>query len=231
MNWLVNALTSTIGRKVLMALSGIFLILFLVVHLVGNLQLLKSDGGESFNKYSQFMGHNPIIQTISVGNFALILTHIFVSLFLTIRNRKARGTTGYAYVNNSSTWSSRNMGILGTIILIFLVVHLVNFWGKMKLTEFGGGNYVAKIPYEGEDYLNLYAISQAAFSELWLVVLYVASMIGLAFHLSHGFQSAFRTLGLNHPKYTPFIKGLGMAFSILVPAAFALIPVYMYLQG
>ena len=231
MNWLVNALTSTIGRKILMALSGIFLILFLVVHLIGNLQLLKGDEGMAFNKYAKFMGHNPLIQTISIVNFLLILTHIFVSLALTTRNRKARGPVGYYSMNNSSTWSSRNMGILGTIILIFLVVHLVNFWGRMKLTDFGAGTYVDTVSYEGENYLNLYTITQAAFQEWWLVLLYVVSMIGLAFHLSHGFQSAFRTIGVNHPKYTPFIKGLGLAFSIIVPAAFALIPVYMFLNG
>ncbi|MDJ1504939.1 succinate dehydrogenase cytochrome b subunit [Xanthocytophaga agilis] len=228
MNWLVNALTSTIGRKVLMALSGLFLIIFLVVHLVGNLQLLKSDGGVAFNTYAKFMGHNPLIQTVSILNFAFILTHIFVSLFLTIRNRKAR-PQGYAYVNNSSTWSSRNMGILGTIILVFLVVHLVNFWGRMKLTDFGIGSYVEHDATQ--DYLDLYTTTKAAFQEWWLVVLYVVSMIALAFHLSHGFQSAFRTLGVNHPKYTPFLKGLGLAFSIIVPAGFAIIPVYMFLQG
>ncbi len=224
MNWLVDALTSTIGRKVLMALTGIFLILFLVIHLIGNLQLLKGDDGESFNLYAEFMGRNPLIQTVSIVNFVLILTHIIVSVFLTQRNKKARPVP-YAYVDNSSTWSSRNMGILGTVILVFLVMHLQAFYlpaktGKLDVINYGG--------VEVED---MHKATQAAFAQWWIVLLYVLSMIGLAFHLSHGFQSAFRTLGINHPKYTPFIKGLGTAFSILVPAAFALIPVYMFFNS
>ncbi len=225
MNWLVNALTSTIGRKILMALTGIFLILFLVVHLAGNLQLLKDDGGVAFNKYSEFMGHNLLIQTISKVNFALILIHIIVSVLLTIRNRKARGVVGYYTVNNSSTWSSRNMGILGSVILIFLAIHLQAFYFRAK---FG---YMDVVSYDGVEYEDMYKAVKEAFAQLWIVIIYVVSMIGLAFHLSHGFQSAFRTIGVNHPKYTPFIKGLGLAFSIIVPAAFALIPVYMFLNG
>lgn len=224
MNWLVNALGSTIGRKLLMALTGIFLILFLVVHLAGNLQLLKDDGGIAFNKYSEFMGHNLLIQTISKVNFALILIHIIVSVLLTQRNRKARPVS-YAYTDNSSTWSSRNMGILGTVILIFLVIHLQAFYFKAK---FG---YLDMVTYDGEQMEDMYKAAQVAFSQWWIVLVYVASMIGLAFHLSHGFQSAFRTIGWNHPKYTPFIKGLGAAFSVLVPAAFAVIPVYMFFNS
>ncbi len=227
MNWVVNALTSTIGRKVLMALTGLFLITFLVIHLIGNLQLLKNDGGESFNKYAQFMGHNPLIQTVSILNFVFILTHIFVSVALTQRNKKSR-PVGYASVKNSSTWNSRNMGILGTIILIFLVIHLINFWGKMKLTSLGVGSYVETVSYQGEDFLNLYATTVVAFQEWWLVLIYVASMVGLSFHLSHGFQSAFQTLGVNHPKYSTFIQTVGKLFAIVVPAAFAVIPVYLF---
>jgi len=224
MNWLFNALTSTIGRKVLIALTGIFLILFLVIHLAGNLQLLKADNGESFNKYAEFMGHNPLIQTISIVNFILILTHIIVSVLLTQRNRKARPVS-YAYVDNSSSWSSRNMGILGTIILLFLVFHLQAFYYPAKTGR------LDVISYDGVEVEDMYRATQVAFAQWWIVLLYVVSMAGLAFHLAHGFQSAFRTLGLSHPKYMPFVKKLGLLFSIVVPAAYALIPLYMFFKG
>lgn len=231
-SWYVILLTSTIGRKLLMALTGLFLVLFLTVHLVGNLQLLVSDGGKSFNMYAKFMGHNPLIQTISIGNFIFIILHIVYGIALTMYNRNAR-PKGYHYnkPDKNSSWTSRSMILLGMIVLLFIVVHLVNFWGKMKLTDFGAVQWVETVQYDGVDHLNLYALTKAAFSELWLVILYVVAMIGLGLHLAHGFQSAFQTIGLNHKKYTPIIKFAGAAYSILVPLGFAIIPIYMYVQS
>jgi succinate dehydrogenase / fumarate reductase cytochrome b subunit len=127
MNWFTKLLSSTLGRKLLMALTGLFLILFLVVHLIGNLQLLKADGGQAFNVYAKFMTSNPLIVVISYVNYAFILLHIIWAILLTSRNRSARGPEGYAVVKNSSPWTSRNMGILGTFIFIFLVIHLKGF--------------------------------------------------------------------------------------------------------
>lgn len=207
-----------------MALTGLFLILFLVVHLIGNLQLLKSDGGEAFNIYAGFMTSNPLIKVISWVNYALILVHIVWSIILTRRNRRARGSEGYAMNRNSSHWTSRNMGILGTFIFIFLVIHLRSFWYEMHWGE------VPISTYDGEQYKNLYAVVDKAYADIWFVVLYVASMALLAFHLFHGFGSAFQTLGWNHVKYNPLIKFIGVAFAIIVPALFALIPVYMYIN-
>src|SRR5688500_603542 len=120
MNWFIKLLSSTLGRKLIMALTGLFLILFLVVHLIGNLQLLKNDEGEAFNVYAQFMTSNPLIVTISYVNYAFIIFHIVWALLLTVKNRKSRGSQGYAVVKNSSPWTSRNMGVLGTFIFIFL---------------------------------------------------------------------------------------------------------------
>src|SRR5688572_21599465 len=114
MNWFIKILSSTLGRKLLMALTGLFLTLFLVIHLIGNLQLLKNDDGEAFNVYAKFMTSNPIIVTISYINYACILLHVVWAILLTIRNRKSRGGQGYAVIKNSSPWTSRNMGILGT---------------------------------------------------------------------------------------------------------------------
>lgn len=207
-----------------MALTGLFLILFLVVHLIGNLQLLKSDEGQSFNIYAQFMTTNPLIVVISYVNYAFILIHIIWSIILTRRNRRARGPEGYAVNRNSSHWTSRNMGILGTFIFIFLVIHLRSFWYEM---HWGG---IPMATYDGEQYKNLYAVVDKAYADIWFVVLYVVSMTLLAFHLFHGFGSAFQTLGWNHVKYNPLIKFVGVAFAIVVPALFALIPVYMYMN-
>jgi succinate dehydrogenase / fumarate reductase, cytochrome b subunit len=206
-----------------MALTGLFLILFLVVHLAGNLQLLHDDGGRAFNIYAQVMTTNPFIKAISYVNYFFILLHIFIAIVLTARNKKARGV-GYTVEKNSSTWSSRNMGILGTIIAIFLVIHLKGFWYEM---HWGG---IPTADYDGASYKNLFAVVDVAYNQIWYVVVYVVSMIFLAFHLYHGFGSSFQTLGLNHIKYNGLIKFVGVAFSIIVPALFALIPIIMYLN-
>lgn len=224
MNWFSNLLSSTLGRKVLMALTGLFLILFLAVHLAGNLQLLKHDDGRAFNVYAHFMTSNPLIMTISYVNYAFIIIHIVWAILLTRRNRAARGPEGYAIANNTSHWTSRNMGILGTFIALFLIIHLRGFWYEM---HWGG---IATANYDGVDYKNLYAVVDAAYNQWWYVAIYVVSMILLAFHLFHGFGSAFQTLGLNHVKYNPIIKFVGVAFAIIVPALFALIPIVMFLD-
>lgn len=224
MNWFLKLLSSSIGRKLLMALTGLFLILFLVIHLIGNLQLLKDDNGEAFNVYAKFMTTNPIIVTISYVNYACILVHVVWALLLTLKNRKARGSQGYAVVNNSSPWTSRNMGILGTFILIFLVIHLRGFWYEM---HWGG---IPTANYDGVEVKDLYATVDAAYSQAWYVGIYVFSMLILAFHLWHGFASSFQTLGLNHKKYNPVIAFVGKAFSIIIPALFALIPIWMFLN-
>lgn len=226
MSWFTKAMSSTLGRKVLMALTGLFLIIFLVVHLSGNLQLLADDGGQSFNVYAKFMTSNPIIKTTSYLLYATFLVHIIWAIILSANNRKAR-PIGYAVSKGStnSTWSSRNMGILGTIIFIFLVIHMRNFWYEM---HWGG---IPKVNYDGSEVKDLYTVVNASFAQWWYVALYVVSMIGLMFHLFHGFKSAFQTLGLNHPKYNPVIKGVGYAFAVIVPALFAAIPIIMYLNN
>src|SRR5688572_1150900 len=224
MNWFTRLLSSTLGRKLLMALTGLFLILFLIVHLIGNLQLLKSDGGRAFNVYAEFMTSNPIIVTVSYVNYTCILVHVIWALMITQRNRAARGSEGYAVVKNSSPWTSRNMGILGTFILIFLVIHLKGFWYEM---HWGG---ISKANYEGREVKDLFAVVDMAYSNVWYVTLYVVSMAILAFHLWHGFASSFQTLGLNHLKYNPLIKFVGQTFAIVVPVLFALIPIWMFLD-
>lgn len=227
MKWIIDLFASTLGRKVLMSLTGLFLISFLVVHLAGNLQLLKHDGGEAFNHYAEFMGSNALIQTIAKLNFAFIILHVIVSIILTSRNRNARGPEGYKATpkKKSSIWASRNMGILGTLILMFIIIHLKDFWGVSKFGTLQMATYE-----NGETYPDLYALVIDWFHVGWYVALYTFCMCALAFHLWHGFQSAFQTFGLRHPKYTPIIQFVGKAFSIIVPALFALIPLAIYFQ-
>ncbi|MCW5912797.1 MAG: succinate dehydrogenase cytochrome b subunit [Cyclobacteriaceae bacterium] len=222
MKWFLDLFSSSLGRKVLMALTGLFLILFLAVHLAGNLQLLKDDGGKSFNIYADFMGHNPLIQFVSKGNFAFIILHVIWGIALTIKNRKARGPVGYAKPNKRSVWASRNMGILGTLIFIFLVVHLRHFYAEAHF-----GNLATQV-YDGKEVQDLYAQVAFWFKKDWYVALYVVCMAALGFHLWHGFASVFQTLGLNHLKYNGLINVVGKTFAIVVPAAFAWIPIAMY---
>jgi succinate dehydrogenase / fumarate reductase cytochrome b subunit len=243
--------STTIGKKILMALSGLFLCTFLVVHLIGNLQLFKDDNGFAFNHYAHFMTTNPLIKTVSYVNYALILLHVFTSLFLTLRNRKAR-PVNYSYNNPNagSIWSSRNMGILGTIILVFIVVHMQNFWYEYKFGEVPVASYYEYIAPDGksmttdnietvpsESYAtvrmlymkDLYKEVVTEFSEeALLVLLYVLAQAAIAFHLWHGFSSAFQTLGMNHKKYTPLIKNLGYGFAVIIPLLFATMPLYFY---
>ena len=129
MSWLTKTLSSSIGKKVLMSLTGLFLCTFLLVHLIGNLQLFKNDGGYAFNKYAVFMTTFPLIKIVSYVNYALILFHAFWGLYLEYQNRKAR-PVAYAVVRNQSSFSSRNMAILGTILLVYIVVHMGDFWYK-----------------------------------------------------------------------------------------------------
>ncbi len=227
MNWLSQTLASSLGKKLIMSITGLFLILFLTGHLLGNLQLLKDDGGKAFNEYAKFMTTTPVVKILSYVTYISIIIHVIYSLILTIHNRKSR-PVGYAVSRPSenSVWTSRNMGILGTFILIFLVIHLRSFWYEM---HFGS---IPVIAYEGGGEIkNLYLVVVKAFSQGWYVSLYAVSMAVLAFHLSHGFQSAFQTLGLRHQKYTPVIKAAGLLFAIIVPALFALQPIYIYLKN
>ena len=222
MTWFTKFLSSTLGKKLLMALTGLFLVLFLAVHLAGNLQLLKDDGGRAFNTYAEFMSTNPLIQIISKGNFAFILLHAVWALVLTIQNRKARGSSYEVTSGKSSIWASRNMGILGTLVLIFLVVHLKDFYGEM---HFGG---MDTVNYDGHEVRDIFAVVDHWFGIAWYVGLYVFCMGALGFHLWHGFASAFQTLGINHLKYNGVISFVGKAFAIIVPALFAWIPLAMF---
>ncbi|HRD80685.1 MAG TPA: succinate dehydrogenase cytochrome b subunit [Saprospiraceae bacterium] len=236
MGWLKNFLTSSIGKKLVMSLTGLFLILFLVVHLIGNLQLLQfmahdsaGEIGRAFNEYALKMTTFLPIKVVSYGLYAFILIHAVQGWMLWRQNAAARGPVRYAVsdlraVNTNARVATR-MGWLGTIIFIFIVLHMYQFWLQMKMGNLPMANY-------GDgDVKDLYTIVAEAYTNPLYVILYVVSMFFIGVHLWHGFQSAFQTLGLNHNKYTPLIHKLGKGYSILVPLGFAIIPVVMYLQS
>lgn len=223
MTWFINFFKSSIGKKLLMSLTGLFLILFLAVHLTGNLQLLKGDGGQAFNEYTYFMMHNPLIQFVAKGNYFFIVLHAFVGISLYLTNKKAKGGKYAVSPKNDVTWASKNMALLGTLILAFILMHMGHFWYQFK---FGGGN--AMVNYGGVEMIDAYSSVVAVFKNPIWMALYVIGLIVLAFHLWHGFASAFQTLGIRSDKYTPLITGLGKIFSIVVPVGFAILPLYIY---
>lgn len=211
-----------------MSLTGIFLMLFLIVHLLGNLQILSNDGGVGFNAYAKFMTSNPLIKLTSYLLYLSILLHAIQGWRLWSQNRNARGAQGYAVkvtraVSTNARAASR-MGWLGTIIFVFLVLHMWQFWFQMKT-----GN-VEMVNINGVEVKDLYTPVMLAFSDPLYVIVYVFSMYVIGLHLNHGFQSAFQTLGINHKKYSPLIRFLGKAYSILVPLGFALIPILVFGQ-
>lgn len=223
MSWVTKTLKSTLGRKLIMALTGLFLILFLTGHVSGNLLLFKGDGGEAFNMYAKFMTTNPAVKLLSYLTYISVIGHVIYSIILGQLNKSARPV---GYVNSkastNSSWASRNMGVLGTIILLFLAGHLYSFWYQMHWGE------IPLVTYGEEQYKDLYSVVQIAFQQTWMVGLYVVAMTFLGFHLSHGFASAFQTLGLNHVKYSPAIKAIGGLYCVVVPVLFASMPLYIY---
>ena len=214
-------LSSSIGKKISMGLTGLFLISFLIVHVSVNSCIFINDGGITFNAAAHFMATNPLIRLIEIGLFAGLILHIIFALLLTLENKKAR-PIGYLEINGSanSNWYSRSMGILGSLLLIFLVVHLAHFWIDTKIAVFTGK----------ADKHNTFNEMKEVFSNWYIVALYLIGVGSLLFHILHGFQSAFQTLGLNHKKYTPIIKKIGIWFSIIVCLLFASMPVAIFAE-
>jgi succinate dehydrogenase / fumarate reductase cytochrome b subunit len=213
--------TSSIGKKWVMALTGIFLITFLVVHAGINACIWANDGGVMFGHAAHFMGSMVVIRIIEIGLMAGFLIHIVQGIMLEIQNRSKR-KKGYAVAmgNKGSKWYSRSMGLLGTLILIFLVIHLSHFWVPNRSNQ----GWLL-----GEE-INLYERMRVTFQEEWIVIVYILGCISLAWHLVHGFQSAFRTIGVNNKKYLNLLNAVGIGFSIIVPLAFALMPVSFYFK-
>ena len=223
MTW-KQVFTSSVGKKITMSLTGIFLILFLIVHVSVNACVWFNDGGEIFNRAANFLGENVVPRILEIGLFVFFILHIVQGLVLEMQNRTKRNV-GYAinYGNRGSKWYSRSMGLLGTLILFFLIIHLIDFWipsrfSKMPEATLTGGKVVH----------NLYSLMQVRFQELWIVIVYVLGCISLAYHLMHGFYSAFKTMGVYNKRYLILIRWCGYAFAIIAPLVFAMMPISFY---
>jgi succinate dehydrogenase / fumarate reductase cytochrome b subunit len=228
MSWITKTLTSSIGRKVIMSLSGLFLISFLLVHLTGNFLLLKADEGASFNLYTKFMTTNPVIRVLEIGLLLGFGIHIYTGLLLSRINNHARPVKyHYEKPSVSSNWFSRNMVLSGVIVLLFLFLHLYNFWVRYHFQ----GQTLNVQQIDGKEYLDMYQAAFETFKMWWYTAIYLLAFLLLSFHLNHGFQSAFQSLGLTHQKYTPAIKGLGTLIAVAIPAGFALIALFMFLKA
>lgn len=212
-------LKSSLGKKLVMGITGLFLVSFLMVHCFLNALIFINDGGETFNLGAEFMAKNWLIRTMEIVLFGGLLWHIIQAAILTRQNKKAR-PVAYAVSNPSanSKWYSRSMGLLGTILLIFLILHLRHFWVVSRFTD--------EITSGKE---TLFNEMKEVFAQLWVVVLYCFAMISLGYHLLHGFKSAFQTLGWNHTKYNPIIEKVGMIISIVLPVLFAAMPIAIYM--
>jgi len=215
-------LSGTLSQKNLMALTGLFLCFFLIIHLAGNLQLLLPTkvAQWQFNFYSKLLSENIFIHIISYILFATIIAHAIYALVITINNRHANGKR-YEYDRRgaSSKWYSRKMGLLGTVILFFLIIHLRDFWYEV---QFG------HLPLDKDGQEDLYTLVVTVYRNGWYVLIYVLCMVALGYHLLHGFFSAARTLGVCHPRYVSWIRIAGWIYSVGISAGFALVPVYVH---
>lgn len=249
-----HVLSSSIGKKLIMSLTGLFLCMFLIVHLVGNLQLFYNDSGKAFNDYAYTMTHFTPIKVVSYLLYASIVIHAVYALILTLNNRKARPVAYHSFNGAAnSAWNSRNMGILGTILLVFIVTHMNHFWYKYHndavpyieyrtdlmtdqtiATELSAAEFNEYTKYieSGVEVIkarDLYKQVEFTFQSWYWVALYVLAMVAMGFHLIHGFKSAFQSLGFSHRKYAPAIQFLGVwVFGVLIPAGFAAMPLYFF---
>lgn len=225
--------TSSVGKKLVMSLTGIFLILFLIVHAGLNACIWANDGGEMFNKAAHFMGSTVVMRILEIGLFAIFFLHIIQGYVLTAQNNSRRPVK-YAvdYGNRGSKWYSRSMGLLGTLLLLFLIIHIYHFWTPSRLGGIAGIHLLEPITYmDSKEIYNLYGEMQKVFQDnIVVVILYVVGCISLAYHLMHGFQAAFRTLGVHNKRYLVLLSGLGNAFAIIVSLAFAMMPITFYMH-
>jgi succinate dehydrogenase / fumarate reductase cytochrome b subunit len=222
MGWFFKFINSSIGKKFTMAITGSFLLIFLVIHLIGNITLFF--GAQAFNGYvSALEVIKPLIRVIEVVLLAAFVLHIYNGLRLWLENKKTQGGKfiGKYTINSSSdnsTFSSKTTFITGSIVFIFLVLHLGTFFWRFNVNDPEG-------LANNHQYFN---IVDGFFQIWWYVALYVIAVILLGFHLNHGFQSAFQTFGWNHKKYTPLIKKIGTIYAIIMAIGFVSMPIYFF---
>lgn len=221
MIWFIR---NSITRKNLMALTGLFLSLFLIIHLAGNLQLLlpETEAKIQYNAYSEFLGGNLLVLAVSLVLYACILLHTIDAIYLAVKSKKANGVSySRDRRGRASTWYSRHMMALGIIIFVFLVIHFKDYWYVYKFGD---------LPLDENGKKDLYTLVVVSFEQLWYVILYVIAIIALGYHLLHGVFSAHRTIGLFHPVYNRIIKVLGILFSIAITIGYIIIPIFIYIS-
>lgn len=222
-----SLISSSIGKKLFMSITGFFLMSFLVVHLSINLMLIVDDSGELFNLGANFMATNPIIKVVEPVLAIGFLLHIMYAIVLTLGNMKAR-PVNYKRVNQSksSTWSSRNMFVLGALVLTFLALHIMNFYWKIKVTK-----DISPVMVDGVEMHDTYALVAGLFKTSSLYcILYIVSGILLGFHLAHGFWSAFQTIGWSGDIWRKRIVFVGKIYAIIIAAGFSIIPLYFMIK-
>lgn len=223
--------TSAVGRKLVMAFTGLFLISFLIVHVGLNSTIFydlpffdHTDNGSTFNRAAHFMGASLVIRIMEIGLFAGIILHIIQGYLVEVKNRSRRAHDYKINLGNrGSTWYSRSMALLGTLIFLFLIMHVAHFWVPSRITH-----TLQPAVYGFTETHNLFLRMFEIFQQPVIVLLYILGIISLAYHLLHGFTSAFRSIGVHNKKYLALLKGLGYGFTIIVCLLFALMPISMY---
>ncbi|MFO8055613.1 MAG: succinate dehydrogenase cytochrome b subunit [Bacteroidales bacterium] len=231
-----NFFLSSIGKKFLMSITGLFLILFLMVHLGVNSLIVFDSSGELFNRGAHFMATNPAIIVIEPILAIGLILHIVVASIITLQNQRKREVnyTGFGRYQKrdasaASSWPSRNMYILGTLILVFLIIHLINFFWKMKVS---GDPALEEVTGLGGDVENAYALVTGLFiGWKWSVLIYVIGALALGLHLYHGVWSAFQSLGWSNRKWRHILSIIGVIVSIIFAGGFAFIPVFVLIQS
>jgi succinate dehydrogenase / fumarate reductase, cytochrome b subunit len=224
MNALKKYLSSSIGRKQIMGICGIYLYLYLFIHLVGNIGVVA--GAESYNKYGHLLLHTlgEIIVPIEISLFIAFVAHIILAIKLRGENRAARPVPYEAQgTGGKKTLYSSTMMVTGLVILFFTVIHIAHF-------RFGAVTGPHMVVYIGVEMRDLYRTMMEGFAVWWYTLAYVAVMLLIASHLAHGVQSSVQTLGFNHPKYTPFVLWFSRAYAVLISGGFSLMAVWAYFQ-
>ncbi len=215
MSWLFRTLRSSIGKKVIMGLTGLSLWFYLIVHLAGNLAFFC--GSDAFNGYAHFLESLPIIRPVEAGLVLVFLIHIILGIVLTLDNRAAKAG-GYAVGGSKkdNTLTARTMIWSGLIILVFLFIHVNQF-------------RLGHPPPDAHGYKDYYGVEVQVFSNALYSVWYLIAVMVLAFHIGHGFQSAFRSLGLSHPQYNALVEWVSRGAAVLFAIAFGALPLWVLL--
>ncbi len=214
-------------RKSIIAATGLFLCIFLIVHLSANSLLLlpESTARSLYNSYSTTLRESILIKIVGYVLYLSIILHVVYAAIVTYKNRKAR-TDRYAvnHKRENSTWASQNMGLLGIFVLVFIVVHMANFWARIKL---GIGESVG---LDVEGYIDVYEVTYALFHNIYYVAFYSVLMVPLGFHVYHGLKSAFKSLGFYHKKGLRIVAKVALVYAAVMAVGFGVIPLIVYFK-